>query len=849
MDSTAHKQVRKQPLKKALESRPETILPWKTRYKAMLTRLILFWEAFLAASWVFWGTLSISIIIILLDIPTLLPIWAHLTFLILAGLLLMTSVILFGIKFKIPDQYAALRRLEKTNQLSHRPLSSISDRPLKATKSGLSLWLKNKKRLEASLSSLTVPLPRPLLFKIDPYGLRSLVIFGLFVSAFSYDQWPNRITTAFDLNRLIPSSQTGGVKYSMWLTPPDYTGAPPLFFDKEFSIPEQLDLPQGSRALVQVHGLEGSPNLELSDTTIEMERTGETSHESTFVITESGTLSIATSFRTLLNADVNLLVDQNPEIRFMEKPQENDQGLLKISFETEDDYGTNILEILFWQDDPNKAEIIKLPLPASQSKKYEGQYYLDLTDHVLAGEQVWFQLATLDALDQKGNTETIKITVPERPFTHPLARQLVNLRKDLNIPENKGNVIAMLGGLVKRPDYYEYDTLVALTMTIAGKHLLFDTTSDAKKESQELLWKTALHLEDGRLSTAQRDLRDIQKQLQEALSSQAPPEEINRLMDKLQQAVDSLLAKMLEQFLTDPEQENPPPLPEGAKTLDGKDLQKLIDQARMLAENGSMEEAMQLLSELQNMLENLAFQQGPNPQDNAGDKGRETFEKLQNLTKRQEELLENSYQRQQEQQKNTNEPKMGNQPSSRTTPGGGRPGNQKQSYGEQQARDARSQERLRQELEQLMENIQELLGNIPEDFDQAEQSMGMARDALQGQDGDGKESDQVVRAQTRSLRKLQNGTEQAAEKYLKMLNQAPERGSGWVRGKDGSGKDPFGRNIGNEGGSVAKRGVPLPDEADFLESRRILQELRDRRNDRARTKDERIYIQRLLDRF
>ncbi|MEH6629926.1 MAG: DUF4175 family protein [Halopseudomonas aestusnigri] len=846
MDSTAHKSV----IKKTEDPRPEPTLPWKTRYKTAMTRLILFWEAFLSVSWAFWATLLTSIIIILLDIPVLLPTWAHLVFLIAAAIILVSTAIWATIKFKLPDRHAAFRRLEQTNNLSHRPLSSIGDRPLRATKSGLTLWFKNKKRLEESLSSLTISPPRPILFQLDPYGLRSLIILGLFVSAFSFDQWTSRISAAFELDRLMPADQTGGVNYSMWLTPPDYTGSPPLFFDKDFSIPEQLDLPQGSRALIQVHGQERMPDLELAKKDIVMERTGETSHESSFIVRESGELSVGTSFSSLIVTNIYLVADLSPEIIFTEKPLENDQGLLKISFESRDDYGTTALDIMFWQKEPNEAEIINLPLPASQSTKYEGQYYLDLTDHILAGEQVWFQLSVQDAIEQKGYTEAIKIKIPERTFTHPLARQLVKLRKDLNIPENKGNVVAMLGGLVKRPNYYDYDSLVSLTMAIAGKHLLFDTSQEAERDSQNILWKTALHLENGRLSAAQRNLRDIQKQLREALSSQAAPEEINRLMDKLQQAVDSLLAKMLEQFLNDPERENPPPPPEGAQSLESKDLQKLIDQARMLAENGSMEEAMQLLSQLQNMLENLAFQQGSQSQDSAGDKGRETFEDLQNLTKQQEELLENSYQRQQEQQDGGNQQSdRGNKPSSRTMPGDGRPGDQGQGNNQQQARDARSQERLRQELEQLMENIQELLGSVPEDFDQAEQSMGIARDALEGQDGSGKESEQAVRAQTRSLRKLQNGTEQAAEKYLKMLSQTPERGSGWVRGKDGSGRDPFGRNIENEGGSIAKQGVSLPDKADLLESRRILQELRDRRNDRARPKDERTYIKRLLDRF
>ena len=840
MDNIAHKQN----LHKKGFSRPEPTLPWKTRYATFLTRLILLWESFISASWAFWATFFASITVILLDIPASLPVWAHITFLVITALLLLITAIWTAARLTIPDRHAAFRRLEHKNNLTHRPLSSIGDRPLRATKEGLFLWLQNKKRLADTLSSLRLPLPRPILSRIDPYGLRSLIVLGLFVAVFSIEQWPNRINSAIEFDRLLSDSKESGMSYSIWLTPPDYTRSSPLFFDQSFSIPEQLELPEGSRAIIQVHGLEALPDIQLAHSNIKVERTGESSHQSDFLIKESGELVISSSFSTFIKTNINILEDQSPTVTLREKPLDNNQGLLKITFETQDDYGTTALEIIFWQTNREQAEIIRLPLPASQLKKYENQYYLDLTDHRLAGEKVWFELSVEDALGQTGQTEPIQIFIPERSFTHPLARQLIKLRKDLNTSENKVDVIAALGSLVKRPDYYDYDSLVSLTMTVAGKRLLFDSRLRAEQDSQNILWKTALHLEDGRLSSVQKDLRDIQQQLREALASQADPDEISRLMDKLQQAVDSLLAKMLEQFLNDPERQTPPPSPDGAKSIESKDLQDIIDQARMLAENGSMDEALQLLSELQNMLENLAFNKGPNPKDTLGDKGRETFEKLQSLTKRQEELLENSYKRQQEQRDG-----KGNKPSSRSMPGDSRPGDQGKGSKQQQSQDARSQERLRRELEQLMENIQELLGNVPEDFDQAEQSMGIARDSLQGLDGDGQESEQTVRAQTRSLRKLQNGTEQAAEQYLKMLSQAPENGSGWVKGKDGSGRDPFGRNVGNNRGTHAKQGVPLPKEEDFLESRSILRELRDRRNDRSRPQDERTYIQRLLDRF
>ncbi|WP_120497819.1 TIGR02302 family protein [Kiloniella sp. EL199] len=853
MDSTAQRrsQLKKQAARQ--KTRPELGLPWKIQAQTTLAQIVLFWENFWKASWLFWGTLGAVTTLILLDLLAQFPIWGHITFLVLSGILIIYGGIKALVGTKFPTRYEALRRLEQDNHLSHRPLSSLDDRPIKVSKDGLGLWLNNKKRLAASFSSLKLTRPSPQLFKLDPYGLRALIIVGLFIATFSLHQWPDRLASAFELKKLTSITDQQGTTFSLWLTPPDYTGISPLFYDQSFAPPEEINLPRGSKVIAQFHGEETAPDIQLDARAFPTEQTGKLNHQSEFTIQQSGTLQIGGAFTTLLSTKINLIEDSPPKIFLTEQPQGNDLGLLRINYEAHDDYGTNLLTIEFWPtDSTGKTEStektqIEVPLPASKVAAYKGQHYLDLTDNILAGEEVWFQLSVRDVIGQRSQTDTIKITIPERDFTHPLAQQLVQLRKDLNIPGNKLDVIATLGLLVKEPATYNHDSLVALTMSIAGKHLLFDHTPLAVKESQNILWKTALHLEDGRISTAQRELRNIQQQLRDALSSNADQNEISRLMDQLQQAVDQLLTNMLEDFLNNADKKNPAQSSENAQTIESKDLQNMIEQARMLAENGSMEEAMEMLSQLQNMLENLAFQQGQQPGNNANDVGRETFEKLQELTKRQEELLENSYKRQQEAQKQ--QEGNGAKPSPQTMPGDGRPGEQAREQRDERYRDAKSQERIRQELEQMMENIQELLGNLPEDFDQAEQSMGIARDALRGQDGEGKENEQAVRAQTRSLRKLQNGTEQAAEKYLKMLSQAPERGSGWVRGKDGSGRDPFGRNIGNKGGSIAKQGVPLPNETDVMRSRSILEELRNRRNDRQRSKEERTYIQKLLERF
>ena len=84
----------------------------------------------------------------------------------------------------------------------------------------------------------------------------------------------------------------------------------------------------------------------------------------------------------------------------------------------------------------------------------------------------------------------------------------------------------------------------------------------------------------------------------------APHQEIDRLMSELRQALDRYLQALAENMARTPNQ-NRQPLDPSQQPLTGRDLERMIERARELAKNGQRDQARQLLSELQNMLENL----------------------------------------------------------------------------------------------------------------------------------------------------------------------------------------------------------------------------------------------------
>src|SRR5271169_6959844 len=88
------------------------------------------------------------------------------------------------------------------------------------------------------------------------------------------------------------------------------------------------------------------------------------------------------------------------------------------------------------------------------------------------------------------------------------------------------------------------------------------------------------------MSLAERELRRLQQDLQDALAKNAPDEEIDRLMRELQQALDRYLQALAENLARNPDQAEQPVDP--SRVISGRDLQRMLDRARELAKNGEI---------------------------------------------------------------------------------------------------------------------------------------------------------------------------------------------------------------------------------------------------------------------
>ncbi len=762
----------------------------------------------------------------LLDILPRLPAWLHLF--VLCLLLVGAATALWrGLwRFRFPSLEAAKRRLETDSDVRHRPLTGLDDQAatVAGDRASAELWHKHRQKMKAQLAKLRLKAPKSHLAAADPFAVRAAVALIVFIAvAVGYQDWQPRLGKALAPN--FAFAQERPERMDVWINPPAYTALPPRFLDP--LKPEPLKVPAGSEVLAQVQS-NSQPTLRLGETEVPFEALSDRAYQVRHTVTDGSQLTIEQNGSAMATWPLEIIADTPPVIDFGGKPQATERQSLRIDYEAVDDYGVSEVRAVIRRLDDPEAEPIELEIILSGADRAEltGSSYHDLTPHPWAGLAVDIQLVATDAIGQEGESQRERTVLPEREFRHPVARALVELRKQLTTdPKNRLPVVQELGALVQRPETFFHDTTVALALYVMNRRLVHDGSAGAIDQVQDLMWETALRIEEGELSLAERDLREAQEALMEALARNAEQAEIERLMDQLQTAMDNFLEALTEQLREQMEagqsQDQPPP---NAQQLRAQDLQDLLDRARELAKSGAMDAARELLSQLQNILENLQVQPYGEAMSGEMQDASRMMRTLERMLQDQEELLDRSYQRSQEAKKNQGEATPDEQ------------GNQS---------DSQSQEKLRQELGDLMRELGEMLGDIPGPLGRAEGEMRDARNALERN-----KPGQAVRPQTRSLDHMQQGLQSMADRFMQMFSEGQDQGSGNVGARPGQGQgpDPLGRQLG-QGSREAIEGVQIPEEMELQRAREILEELRRRRNEPQRPPVELDYIDRLLRQF
>jgi uncharacterized protein (TIGR02302 family) len=818
------------------------------RRRVWLARAALAFERAWPAAWPTVAVIGLFLALSLLGIWHRLPWWLHGLGLVLFLAALGVAVVRLLPALRWPSRAAGLARIEADSGVRHQPLRALEDRLPHEIDDPLShrLWEAHRERLLAGLARLRLAPPRSDLPRRDPWALRAALLLLLVVAL--VDAGPlvgQRLGQAFSLNRAAPPPATP-LAITLWVTPPAYTGRAPLS-PEQLPAGQAVTVPQGSEALAQLHHLPPDvvPSLALAESETAFARLGEGSAEARLTLDSDGELTIRLGDAPALASwPIQLVVDRPPQVSFDGPPGVTHRRALRLAYLAEDDYGVvEVALVLAPHDRDDESERLTLARPGGQTPRLGSASYLDLTAHPLAGLPVRLRLEAVDGIGQRGVSEPLEITLPEREFRHPLARAIIGERKTLmGAPERQDEVSARLGVLAETPSARQLGATVELSLRSGAARLDNTPRGEAGREGRravaELLWDLALFIEDGALSVAERELRELQDALERALLEGADDAELERLMAELEEAMSRYLEELARQAMENAQQagrqEQQPLSLDPNQLVDRQDLQQMLDRARELMRSGARDAARQMLAELRQMLENLqamAGQQQMSPQQRS-------LSDLQKMIQLQRDLLQRSFDMQRREQQGDMQP-----------PGGRQEGNQQEGptgmpQDGQMGQAAGEQEALRRALGELMRRLGEQGMEIPRSLGQAELEMRGARESLQqGSPG------AAAANQAQALDLMQQGGQALLEQLQQQMAEQPGQGPGDPQGAEQRrGRDPLGRSVRNEGGWDTN-GELVPEESDLGRARGVLEELFRRSGERNRPPLELEYYDRLLDRF
>jgi uncharacterized protein (TIGR02302 family) len=756
-------------------------------------------------------------------------------------------------RFRWPTREEGLGRLDRGTGIRHRPATALTDTLVTQDPVALALWQAQRERTLASIKRIRAGLPSPRLAIHDPWALRALVAV-MMVAAYvaAGDERSLRVAAAFDWNGVLAPAN---IRVDAWVTPPVYTGKPPIILsaaNKE-AAPSAgpLPVPAGSTLIVRSSG--GSLDVVAGGGITEAapkEQAPKGTNERHFTITGDGTAHVrAPSGQPQWRFSAT--PDRPPTISLAKDPERQARGSLQMSYKIEDDYGVTEAQARFVarptaDAQKNAAEPrplfnppqFALVLPNARTRNGVGQTVKDLSEDPYAGADVTLTLTAKDEAGNEGRSEPFNMRLPERLFTKPLARALIEQRRILALDANQnGQVYAALDALMIAPQLFTPEAGHYLGLYSVTHQLEAARTDDAMREVVASLWALAVTIEDGNITDVDKALRAAQDALKQALERGASDEEIKKLTENLRAALDNFIRQLAEQLRNNPQQ-LARPLDPNTKMLSQQDLKNMIDRMERLSRSGDKDAAKQLLEQLQQMLENLQMAQP----GQSGDDMEQALNELGDMIRKQQQLRDKTF-------------KQG-QDSRRDRSRGKQQGDQ--GMGELQ----QDQQGLRDRLKKLQEELakrgmgQGQRGEKGQQGQQGEQGdgedgLGDADSAMgdaTGRLGEGN-TDGAVDSQGKALEALRKGAQSLAEAMQQGDGDGQDNmGPGNRAGRQQSGgrdSDPLGRPLhGREFGDDLT--VKIPGEIDVQRVRRILEELRRRLADPARPQIELDYIERLL---
>lgn len=771
----------------------------------------------------------------------------------------------------LPVNHDVDHRLERDNALIHRPITTQDDTLVRDDPFARALWKAHQANIAKGLGRVDPVRARTTIPARDPWALRALVPL-LLVTAFAYSFAPGGGSLT-DVARSHAVEVVVPARIDAWITPPSYTGIAPIFLTSDLNAEKTaFTAPEGSEVTVRIAGGNGLEQVSYPNPGALIDATGEAASGEarafSIIVESAGQLEIVGDGEALGGWFIDMTEDFAPEIAFAtETPFERAaNGTMTLHYTATDDYRVSSARGLIELVDPQangtrplyEAPELPLTLPRRNAEKGEARTVRDLTEHPWAGAEVRLTLQAEDDLGQTGRSAARTLMLPGRPFSNPLARALIEQRRILALDANAArDVIDLLDVLMLYPEETIDNASHFLGLQTARTRLVDARDDDQLRGVVDYLWEVARQIEDGGLTDAERRLRQAQQALRDALERGASDEEIAQLMDELRQAMQEFLQEFAERALNDPNLAQQMPEMNGQE-IDRQTLDEMMDQIEEMARSGAREQAMDMLQQLENMMNNLQMAR-PNQQGQGENQAQQQMNELGEILREQQRLMDETFrqnrQGQQGQQQQGQQGQQGQQ-----QPGGqqGQQGQQQPGQQGQQGQHgqmgqngqggpgglqglAPDQQALQQRLDEFLDGLRGMGIQPGDDFGEAGRSMGDAGEALSGNEGE-----QALADQGNAMDALRRG---AGDMMQQMQQQAQNGQAGSMEPggqRNGDARDPLGRPQRSSGPDFGES-VEVPDEIDIRRAREILEAIRDRLGNALSPQLEREYLERLLE--
>src|SRR6185437_5208047 len=238
--------------------------------KVRASRWALLFERLWPRVWLILGLVGLFLLVSLAGLWPMLSDPAHyvgLAAFAVAGV----AALLHAVRVPFPSHEEAVRRIERVSGVPHRPASSYEDTITANAEDPrtAAIWQAHRTRLAAALSRLRVGPPRPRADRQDPIALRGLLVLGVAaLLALVGDSTSDRLRSAFRFNSAIALSEA---RLDAWVTPPSYTGKPPVMLAdgargpaSVAAQPKLVEVPERSVLIVRTSGQGlGTPSLDV----------------------------------------------------------------------------------------------------------------------------------------------------------------------------------------------------------------------------------------------------------------------------------------------------------------------------------------------------------------------------------------------------------------------------------------------------------------------------------------------------------------------------------------------------------------------------------------------------------